>query len=471
MPNRANAKKETAQDIHLNYHFMLAVLPLLLAPALQQDILVQPAGPSPKPGRVTQVTQYGDRFATGWELDPQGRKQAVRYSDGMTLNLGAFMPGGESAGMGINVGGQVVGWAEDLIQGAPVRRPFVFDDANGLRAIPLPQATEGWAVGADTFGFGAAGTMRRADGLLQAWMVDFSPSLATAVPLDTPADWESEALVMIQENGLSGRRVGGFVRDPSGREFAAIWDDVFLSILPTPGTGNARVTGLESSSWGMVCGTFLDAAGAEQGFILDPSDPANSLFVLPSLGGTWTSPAGISFGVVYGASENSQGQSRAFQYTIDRGLMENLNDRAPMSTGVALTGVTSLPFASTGELYSFDLDVNGTAYGAVASTTVMTIWPRTAGASSTLSLFEGPANRPVAFAYGFAAGQTAVPGFPGLVLNLQQAAVVATGQTDSLGQLMQTIQVPLQAAGSTILFQAVVPDSSITTSVVTVTFD
>ena len=248
MPNRANAKKETAQDIHLNYHFMLAVLPFLLAPALQQDILVQPAGPSPKPGRVTQVTQYGDRFATGWELDPQGRKQAVRYSDGMTLNLGAFMPGGESAGMGINVGGQVVGWAEDLIQGAPVRRPFVFDDVNGLRAIPLPQATEGWAVGADTFGFGAAGTMRRADGLLQAWMVDFSPSLATAVPLDTPADWESEALVMNQENGLSGRRVGGFVRDPSGRSIRQTPRTVFSCSQALGVPGRVRLASVSVSS-------------------------------------------------------------------------------------------------------------------------------------------------------------------------------------------------------------------------------
>ncbi|MDP7062600.1 MAG: hypothetical protein QF489_06690 [Planctomycetota bacterium] len=115
--------------------------------------------------------------------------------------------------------------------------------------------------------------------------------------------------------------------------------------------------------------------------------------------------------------------------------------------------------------------MNGTVYGAVASSTVMTVWPRTAGAPSTLSLFEGPSNRPVAFVYGFTVGQTAVPGVPGLFLDLQQATVVATGQTDSLGHLAQTIQVPPQAADATILFQAVVPDHSITTSVVTVTFE
>ena len=102
---------------------MLSLFALLFASAIQQDIFVQPASQAPSPGRVMQYIAYGDAFSTGWELDNQGRKQGMRYSypsgsqNSIKLDIGAFVPGGASAGLGVNVGGQVVGWAEDLVQG------------------------------------------------------------------------------------------------------------------------------------------------------------------------------------------------------------------------------------------------------------------------------------------------------------------------------------------------------------------
>ncbi|MDE0874944.1 MAG: hypothetical protein OSA88_13870 [Acidimicrobiales bacterium] len=425
-----------------------------------------------------QYIQYGDAFSTGWELDNQGRKQAMRYShplasqNGIELELGAFVPGGESAGIGVDVVGHVVGWAEDLVQGVQLRRPFYFDDQNGLQLIDLPQASEGWATGIAIFGHSAAGTMRRADGLLQAWYVSLHPAASQAVPLSTPAGWESEALVMRQDNGVAPLLVGGLVRDPSGREFAAVWGESSnaLTILPIPGTGNARLTGLSNSdfSWAKACGYFLDAAGHEQCFVLELNDPVNSFVALPSLGGSWTRPTDMDNFSVWGASENSQGQSRAFEFTLDGQAMEDLNDRANTPPTVALTQVTSSGF---GQIHSYDLEVNGVQYGAFSQTVGMSAWPLDSGAPTNLSMFSGPKGSPVAFVFGFTAGSTSVNGFPGLFVDIAQAKIAARGRTDSTGSFVQTLQVPAGAAGLTVLIQAVVPNHSITTSVKIVTFE
>ena len=424
-----------------------------------------------------QYIAYGDAFSTGWELDNQGRKQGVRYSyplgsqNGIKLELGAFVPGGASAGLGVNVGGEVVGWAEDLVQGVQLRRPFIFRNQTGFQLIDLPQASEGWATGIAIFGHSAAGTMRRADGLLQAWYVDLWPVMSQAVPLSTPTGWESEALVMRQDSGVAPLLVGGLVRDPSGREFAAVWGGPNgMEILSTPGTGNARLTGLSGSehSSGKACGYFLDASGHEQGFALELNDPVNSFVALPSLGGSWTRPTCMDRWFVWGASENSQGQSRAFEFTLDSQAMEDLNDRANTPPAVALTQVTSSGF---GSIHSYDLEVNGVQYGAFSQTVGMNAWPLDSGAPTNLSMSSGPKGSPVAFMFGFTAGSTSVNGFPGLFVDIAQAKMAARGQTDSTGSFTQTLQVPAGAAGLTVLIQAVIPSHSITTSVTTVTFE
>lgn len=447
---------------------------LFVAPAAQQDIYVQTVSQAPSPGKVTQHARYTETFSTGWELDPQGRKQGVRYhhpsgSSLVTkLALGAFTPGGESAGLGVNVGGQVVGWAEDLVGGAALRRPFVFDDANGLQLIDLPPGAQGWATGVAIFGHSAAGTMRRADGSLQAWWVDLWPSLTPAVALATPPGWESEALVMRQDNGLAPLLIGGLVRSPAGREFAAFWGGGGpVTILPTPGTGDARLTGLSSHHSGDVSGYILDAAGHEQGFLLNLADPVNSFVSLPSLGGAWTRPTGMDNVSVYGAAEDAQGRSRAFQFFLDGHVMVDLNDRASVPPGAVLTEMTSSQF---GVPMSFDLEVGGVTYGAFARQVVSNVWPLQSGAPTTLTLAEGPAQSIAAFICGVTGGAVPVPGIPGLILDIAQPLILTVGVTDSAGGFAHTLPVPAAAAGLTVLFQAVVPDHSITTGVNTVTF-
>lgn len=447
---------------------------LFFAPAAQQDIYVQTVNQTPSPGKVTQHAAYTEGFSTGWELDPQGRKQAMRYdhpagSSSVTkLALGAFTPGGESAGLGVSVSGQVVGWAEGLVGGATLRRPFLFDDANGLQLIDLPPGAEGWATGVAIFGHSAAGTMRRADGSLQAWWVDLWPSLNPAVALATPPGWESEALVMRQDNGSAPVLIGGLVRSPAGREFAAFWGGGGpVKILPTPGTGDARLTGLSHS--GNVSGYILDAAGHEQGFLLNLWDPVNSFVSLPSLGGAWTRPTGMDNASVYGAAEDAQGRSRAFQFFLDGHVMVDLNDRVSVPPGAVLTEMTSSQF---GFPMSFDLEVGGVTYGAFARQVVSYVgpWPVQSGASTTLTLFSAPTQSIAAFICGFTGGAVPVPGFPGLILDIAQPLIVTAGVTDSAGGFAHTLPVPAAAAGLTVLFQAVVPDHSITTGVNTVTF-
>ena len=451
---------------------MLALLPLLLVPAVQQDIYVQTVSETTSPGQLTQHIQYGDAFSTGWELDEDGRRRAMLYSHPFGSGsitkqaIGAFMPGGESEGLAVNVSGQAVGWAEDIVGGAIVRRPFLFDEANGLQPIDLPQAAEGWATGIAIFGHSVAGTMRRADGSLQAWSLDLFPTLTTAVALPTPDGWESEALDMRQSNGLAPLRIAGLVRDPAGREFAAFWDGHGgpLTILETPGTGDARLTGM---GHGTACGYTLDTAGHEQAFMLDLDDPVDSLVTLPTLGGAWTRPAGIDFTSVYGASEDALGRSRAFQFLIDGQVMEDVNDRANVSPGTALTDMTSSAF---GSIASFDLEVDGVTYGAFSRTVVSSVWPKESGVPTTLSMFSGPDQSLVAFVIGVTEGTTPVPGIPGLVIDMVEPVILSVGVTDSTGNFAHTLQVPASAAGLMVLVQAVVPTHAITTSVEAVTF-
>lgn len=68
-------------------------------------------------------------------------------------------------------------------------------------------------------------------------------------------------------------------------------------------------------------------------------------------------------------------------------------------------------------------------------------------------------------------GQMTVPGDLGLSVDIDQARVVATGQTDSTSNLTQTVQMPPHAAGLPVLLQTVIPRHPGTTSVLPVTFE
>lgn len=439
---------------------MLAtLLPFLLAPAVQQDLFVQPVTQLQRPGALTQSVSYSDTFHSGWERDAHGRMRAMRYDGTVALELGAFVPGGESAGLGVDVIGRTVGWAEDQLQGALVRRPFIYSDANGLELIDLPQATEGWAEAISIFGIEAVGTMRRADGRLQAW--DYAPDFpGTAVGLSTPAGWESEALAVNRET------VAGLVRDPQGREFAAVWDfQRNLTILTTPGSGNARLTGVGHAGTDRACGWFVDAQGEQQGFTLDVTDPQNTLVVLPTLGGAWCRPADTDGWIIVGASENAQGESRAFEFEISTQQIQDLNDRANTPAGAELSEAASIAF---GPHYALNGTAGSVQFGATARLIRFNVSTALAGSPLTFSVTNAPADSRVAFLYGFASGQTAVPGCPGLTVDLDQPTILATDVTTEFGASVQTIQVPPSAAGLLVFMQAVMPDQCVTTTVSTV---
>ena len=170
---------------------------------------------------------------------------------------------------------------------------------------------------------------------------------------------------------------------------------------------------------------------------------------------------------VYGAAEDAQGRSRAFQFFLDGHVMVDLNDRASVPPGAVLTEMTSSQF---GFPMSFDLEVGGVTYGAFARQVVSNVWPLQSGAPTTLTLADGPTQSIAAFICGATGGAVPVPGIPGLILDIAQPLLLTVGVTDSAGGFAHTLPVPAAAAGLTVLFQAVVPDHSITTGVNTVTF-
>ena len=438
---------------------LVTLLPLLLAPALQQDMFVQPVTNLSRSGQITESVRYTESFHCGWELAANGKRRAMRYDGQSALALGGFVAGGESVATGVDVSGRTVGWAEDQVGGAVVRRPFLYRDGFGMEQILLPQTSEGWAEAISVFGLEVVGTMRRPDGLLQAW--EFEPDLpAVAVPLSTPAGWESEALA------VEGEYIAGLVRDPQGREFAAVWDfHRVLTVLATPGAGDARATGLGIGGTHRLCGWFEDAQGQKQGFSLDLQDPQGSLVTLPTLGGDWCQPLDTDGFVVVGAAADANGAARAFEYSLSTQQIVDLNDRISLPSGAQLTEVASIAF---GPHYGFNGAVGSRQFGATARQIKLNVTTALAGSPFTFSLTNGPELTTVVFVYGFSAGATPVPGCPGLHADIAQARVLAVGQTTQVGLCVESVQLPPQAAGLTALMQAVLPGECLTSVVATV---
>ena len=109
----------------------------------------------------------------------------MRYDDFGFLELGAFSATGSSSGEAVDVTGRVVGWSEADVNGVQVRLPFQYEEATGMVALPMANATEGWAEDVSIFGIEIVGTMRLANGRLQAW--EYRPGSSVQVePLSPP---------------------------------------------------------------------------------------------------------------------------------------------------------------------------------------------------------------------------------------------------------------------------------------------
>jgi len=432
----------------------------ILAVAPQQDLHVEGLTRAGQIGGVTGSVTYGSSFSSGWEITAGGKRRAMRYDDFGFLELGAFSATGSSSGEAVDVTGRVVGWSEADVNGVQVRLPFQYEEATGMVALPMANATEGWAEDVSIFGIEIVGTMRLANGRLQAW--EYRPGSSVQVePLSTPAGWESEALA------AEGQFIGGLVRDPNGREFAAVWDfHRDLAIVPTPGVGNARVTGFGFSGTKAMCGWYLDAQGNAQSFFGNADVPQDPLTFLPTLGGTWCKAVSTDGFEVVGSSEDSQGQSRAFSFRLGDAQMSDMNDRMPIGSPVTLTEAVSIEF---GPILAIQGSIAGQERGFRGTRLNLHVSPATAGQVTSLQTTRAPVGSLAVYVFGFGTGMTAVPGCPGLHADIASARVIARGRVTAQGNHVATVHVPSKASGRTVLVQTILPEVCMSTAVVSVT--
>lgn len=85
------------------------------------------------------------------------------------------------------------------------------------------------------------------------------------------------------------------------------------------------------------------------------------------------------------------------------------------------------------------------------------ITPGVAGTVNSATISGGLPGGGVGLVYGTAAGSTAVPGCPGLVVDIDAALIADTGPMDATGTAVLGAMVPAGASGLTVLVQAVQP--------------
>lgn len=434
---------------------LLLASPLLAAP--QQDFYLRQDTPSGFDGAIEGIA--GFHFSCGWTIDAQGVRRAFRYDEDGTVDLGSLFLGGDSEARAVDFSGRVVGWSEKIVNGGLRKQPFTYNDVDGMRALPLQGGFEGWAEDLGIYGLETVGTMRLFDGSLHAW--EYTESVHTVVDLlPTLGGWESEALCV--DDGF----IGGLMRDPAGREYAVVWDRVRdIWFVPTPGTGNARITDIAVN--GRLCGYYTDAQGNDRGFHSSAHSLADPVQPIPSLGGSWSRAYGLTGGdVVVGSAANAQQEARAFRYTISDGQMLDLNDRVAPETGRVLRSAVSVEHPTLIAVHGEHL---GQQTGYFTKQVSLFVSTASAGQQGILSVHSGPKETPVLYAYGRTAGSTAIPGCQNLFVDIAQAKVAARGLTSEFGGHSIWLQVPPGTSGLQLLIQAVLPAHCLTTEIGSVT--
>lgn len=101
---------------------------------------------------------------------------------------------------------------------------------------------------------------------------------------------------------------------------------------------------------------------------------------------------------------------------------------------------------------------SGKCYLISGGLTLQPLDPGLAGQSNTLVANGAASGNRVYFGYGSRSGQTAVPGCPGVFINIRSVQVAGTAVVNSLGNARLNATVPNAASGRTLLLQALERD-------------
>jgi len=438
---------------------MLSLLLAFPTAALQQDLHAQFLGDPTRDSGVNAVSFSA--YLAGWEIAPSGRRRAMLFELDRARNLGSLAGLDSEATSLVGDGRVVVGWSNRILVGGEHRRPFIWNEEEGMSEVPMHSfwGRSAWATDLDLFGTGIVGTARRFDGLLQAWEYVDGVDLEIR-SLGTIGTWSSEALTV--NDGF----VGGLMREPSGREHAIVWDRFRNPwFVNTPGQGDARVTDVAIN--GQITGWFVNGQGNTRAYIGDGHDPTRPVSILPTLGGSWARAFAFDGGsLILGESETAQGEVHAFAFDRHTGEMTDLNDRLRLPAGTQLTSASSISL----RLLALGAETPDGPRAVLAREFTFDVSGITAGRPTFLSFGGGVPNSELYVLAATQTGSTPVPGCPGLEVQLHAPMIVDQKQSDRRGSSVHSIDTPASLQGQTIYVQGLMPEGCLTTQVRALTY-
>jgi len=414
------------------------------------------------------------------------------HNPGYTItDIGMLAGGGASGATGINNAGQVVGWSENS---AGDRRAVFWHDGI-LDKLPTPAETVSSIANAINDAGVIVGSVTFTDGTEHAamWVNGQFTDLSDFAGLGIG---EAERINRV------GIIVGGSIIKPLNESRAIAWVNGVPSII---GTLSGNSAALDINEKNDIVGWAEDSNGDKHAFLYENAQQSmNDLGVMPD--GLWSVATGINeSGVIVGYGEVVGETTGVFSFKRDpqTGVMENLGalgsdtshafdvNEVPYIVGSSvllgtgdlnavlwrpdkMVNLNSLLLPGSHWDYLIEAKaindeglivgrgvINDEVHGFILEPVLGMVNP-IPGNSSEMNRFDAAGASPgntVYFVYGFAWGQTNIPGCPGKILNIKNPKILATKKADQIGHAIVDLMVPKAAKNVAVIFQAVEPDT------------
>lgn len=428
----------------LHPYSILAALLLAAAPAAAQSYDVVDLGTLGGANSIAYGVNEAGAVA-GQASRANGEVRGFLWVDGVMLNLGTLPTGAASTAADVNAAGACAGWsnllpslAEHAVrwgQGGIMDLGTLGGQHSYSKAINARGEIAGWSydVMFNQYGFLYSGGV-----------------MLPLVPLAGSFTCSAEA---INNRGVAaGRSYLGGIGAPY---HAVTWQSGSVldlgTLIGATGFSEAR----DINDLGDVVGTSSVTGGGTLHAAIWSATGITDLGVLPGMSlseGHGMNDLGEAVGFC-------QGGLSVVPFLYSNGVMQDLNDLIPAGTGWELQQAYEINDA--GDIVGFGT-LNGLARGFLLRRDGLRLRgpaPGLAGAPNTLTVSGAPAGAAVVLVYGFAAGSTAVPGCPGLNVQIQSPAVAAVTSAGPSGNASFTGMAPAALSGQTLWMQAVVPSA------------